>query len=85
MLKAGASTARVEHARLAGENIAFSAAVDGTLYEFSGRIYSHAIEGKARVIRGAEARELAWSAARTEIWEPRHASLTTEQALKEIH
>ncbi|MGH8702310.1 MAG: SAM-dependent methyltransferase, partial [Burkholderiales bacterium] len=84
-LKAGASTARVENARLAGENIAFSAAVDGTRYEFSGRITNHAIEGKTRIIRGAEARELAWSAARTEIWEPRHASLTTEQALKEMH
>jgi hypothetical protein len=85
-LKAGGgSTARIENARLAGESIDFSAVVDGTRYEFSGRITSHAIEGKARMIRGVESRELAWSAARTEIWEPRHASLTTEQALKEIH
>jgi hypothetical protein len=84
-LRAGRVTARVENARLAGEDIAFSAALDGARYEFSGRIYNHAIEGKARVTRGAESRELAWSAARAEIWEPRHASLTTEQALKEIH
>lgn len=84
-LKAGGGTARVEKARLAGENIAFAAELAGTRYEFSGRIYNHAIEGKARLIRGAESQELAWSAARTEIWEPRHASLTTEQALKEIH
>ena len=84
-LKTGGSTVRVENGRLAGEDIAFSAAVGGARYEFSGRIHSHAVEGKARVLRGAEARELPWSATRTEIWDPRHASLTTEQALKEIH
>jgi len=84
-LKAGGRTARMENARLAGESIEFSAVVDETRYEFSGRIYSHAIEGKARMTRGVESRELAWSATRTEIWEPRHASLTTEQALKEFH
>jgi len=75
----------VEGAKLAGENIAFSATLGGTRYEFSGRIFNHAIEGSARAVRGAESRDLTWSAARTEIWEPRHASLTTEQALKEIH
>jgi hypothetical protein len=32
-----------------------------------------------------ESKELAWAASRTEIWEPRHASLTSEQAVKEIH
>ncbi|MGH8661730.1 MAG: SAM-dependent methyltransferase [Burkholderiales bacterium] len=84
-LKAGGRTARVEKARLTGENISVSAELAGTRYEFSGRIYNHAIEGKARWIRGAKSRELAWSAARTEIWEPRHAALTTEQALKENH
>jgi hypothetical protein len=84
-LTTGGSTVRVENARLAGDDIAFTVAVGGARYEFSGRITSHAIEGKARVLRGAEARELQWSAARTEIWDPRHASLTTEQALKEFH
>lgn len=84
-LKAGGSTARMENARLAGESIDFSAVMDGTRYEFSGRITHHAIEGKARITRGVESRELAWSAARVEIWDPRHASLTTEQAIKEIH
>jgi hypothetical protein len=84
-LKAGGRTAPMENARLTGESIEFSAALDGARYEFSGRIFNHAIDGKARMTRGAESRELAWSAARTEIWEPRHASLTTEQALKEFH
>jgi hypothetical protein len=84
-LRAGASTVRLENARLSGENIAFAAAVSGTRYEFSGRVYNHAIEGTARIVRGTETRELPWSAARSEIWEPRHASLTTEQALKEMH
>jgi hypothetical protein len=84
-LRAGASTVAVENARLSGESIAFSAAAGGTRYEFSGRIYNHAIEGTVRIARGTNTRELPWSAARSEIWEPRHASLTTEQALKEIH
>jgi len=84
-LKSGKSTTRIESARLTGESIVFSATLDGTRYEFSGRIYNHAIEGTARVVRGTESLELPWSAARAEIWEPRHASLTTEQALKEIH
>jgi hypothetical protein len=84
-LTAGGSTARVEGGKLAGDDIVFTATLGGIRYEFSGRIYNHAIEGKARLVRGAESRDLAWSAARTEIWEPRHASLTTEQALKEIH
>jgi len=84
-LKAGGSSARVENARLTGESIAFSASVDGSRYEFSGRIFNNAIEGTARVVRGAESRELGWSAARAEIWDPRHASITTEQAIQEIH
>ena len=84
-VRTGGSTARVENARLTGESIAFSALLDGTRYEFSGRIYNHAIEGAARIARGTETRELPWSAVRAEIWDPRHASLTTEQALKEIH
>jgi hypothetical protein len=84
-LKSGKSTARVENARLTGESIAFAVTVDRVRYEFSGRIYNHAIEGKATVVRGTESRELPWSATRSEIWDPRHASLTTEQALKEIH
>jgi hypothetical protein len=84
-LKAGGSSARVENARLTGESIAFSASIDGSRYEFSGRIFNNAIEGTARVARGAESRELGWSAARAEIWDPRHASITTEQALQEIH
>jgi len=84
-LKAGGRSARVENARLTGESIAFSASVDGSRYEFSGHIFNNAIEGTARVARGAESRELGWSAARAEIWDPRHASITTEQAIQEIH
>jgi hypothetical protein len=53
-------------------------------YEFSGRIISHAIEGKVKLTRG-EARELPWSATRVEIWDPRHYSLTQEQTIKEMH
>jgi len=54
-------------------------------YEFSGRIYNHAIEGKARIAAGGSVRELPWSATRVEIWDTRHAGITREQAIKEMH
>jgi hypothetical protein len=84
-LAAAGSSARIQNGRLAGEQIGFSAVVQGVPYEFSGRIFNHALEGTALVARGGTKRELAWSATRVEIWDPRHVSLTTEQALKEIH
>lgn len=83
-LRTGMTNVRVENARLAGERIAFSAKIGGVRYEFSGRLRNRVIQGQARIVRGARSRELPWSAARTEVWEPRHASLTTEQALKEM-
>ena len=83
-LRTGLTSVRVDGARLAGESIAFSAKIGESRYEFSGRIQNQAIQGQARIVRGARSRQLAWSAARTEIWQPRHASLTTEQALKEM-
>jgi hypothetical protein len=84
-LMAAGRSARVESGVLTGEQISLSALVDGARYEFSGRIFNHAIEGTARVTRGTQTRELAWSATRTEIWDARHAAITTEQALKELH
>jgi len=84
-LAAAGRSARVENGRLTGEQISLSAVMDGVRYEFSGRIVNHAIEGTARVMRGTQTRELAWSATRTEIWDPRHAAINTEQALKELH
>ena len=81
---AGQSTG-IRNGKLTGEALAFSATVDGSQYEFSGRIFNHALEGKARLTRGGDTRELQWSATRVEIWEPRHAALTREDAIKEIH
>ena len=83
-LRTGVISVPVENARLAGDDIAFSAKIGGSRYEFSGRIRNGAIEGQARIVRGARSQQLAWTAARTEAWKPRHASLTTEQALKEM-
>jgi hypothetical protein len=83
-LTAGGRNGRIEKGRLEGEKIEFSAAVNGMRYEFSGRIISHAIEGKVKLTRGG-ARELPWSATRVEIWDPRHYSLTQEQTIKEMH
>ena len=84
LMSAGRS-ARVESGLLTGEQISLSALVDGARYELSGRIFNHAIDGTVRVTRGTQSRELAWSATRTEIWDTRHAAITAEQALKELH
>lgn len=84
-LAAGGHSARVENGKLTGEQISLSAAVDGVRYDLSGRIFGHAIEGTVRVARGAQSSERAWSAVRTEIWDPRHAAITAEQAIKELH
>jgi len=84
-LAAGGHSARIEKGKLSGEVIAFSAVLDGSQYEFSGRIFNHALEGKARLSRGGTTQELAWSATRVEIWDPRHVALTREDAIKEIH
>jgi hypothetical protein len=84
-LASGVQSTRIQNGKLTGEEIAFSATLDGSQYEFSGRIYNHALEGKARLTRGGAARELQWSATRVEIWDPRHAALTREDAIKEIH
>lgn len=78
-LNTGGRSLRVEGAALEGEQIGFAAAAGaGTTlvrYEFSGRIFNHAIEGSVRVTRGGQVRELTWNAARTEVWEPRHVGL----------
>jgi len=84
-LVAAGRSARVENGKLMGEQISLSALMDGIRYEFSGRILNHSIEGTARVTRNTQTRELPWSATRTEIWDPRHAAIDTEQALKELH
>ncbi|MBI2296645.1 MAG: methyltransferase domain-containing protein [Betaproteobacteria bacterium] len=80
-LNTGGRSARVERAALEGEQVRFAATTGTgaaqTRYEFSGRIINHAIEGSVRVTRGARARELPWSAARTELWDPRHVGLPT--------
>ena len=78
-LTSGGRAVKLENARLDGENISFSATLDTagteTRYAFSGRLFNHAITGEARVTRAGAATPYAWSAARTEIWEPAHALL----------
>jgi hypothetical protein len=69
-LNAAGRSVRLENATLAGEQIGFSALVDGARHEYSGRIINHAIEGTARVTRGGQTWQVAWSAARVEIREP---------------
>jgi hypothetical protein len=77
----------VEGATLSGESIGFAATVGtgaaAARYEYSGRIVKHAIEGTVRVIRGGQARAFAWSAARIELWEPRHLAPGASQAVRE--
>jgi hypothetical protein len=84
-LVAGGRKGQIEQGRLAGERIDFSAVLDGVRHEFSGRITNNAIDGQVRAAGSGAARELPWSATRVEIWDTRHAAITREQALKEIH
>ena len=84
-VKAGGRSSRIDQPKLSGEDISFAVQVGGATHEYSGRIVNHAIDGKVRIVRGGQARELPWSAARVEIWDPRHARLTREDALKEMH
>ena len=83
-LSAAGRSARVA-SRLVGNDIAFSAGIDGTKYEFAGRLINNAIDGKARVTARGATQELAWSATRVELREPRHIGLTRDDALKEFH
>jgi hypothetical protein len=77
-LTAEGRTVPIEDAKLTGDAIAFVAKLDptGAKQEFSGRIINHAIEGTVRASKsGGPAQQSAWSAARTEVWEPRHFTL----------
>jgi hypothetical protein len=68
----------IEDAKLVGDLVTFSAKVDaagGARQEFSGRIVNHAIEGNIRSARAGSPQQVAWNAARTETWEPRHFTL----------
>jgi hypothetical protein len=84
-LSAGGRSGKIEKNKLAGETIDVSATLDRVRYELSGRIINNAIEGRARVTAGGATRELPWSATRVEIWDARHAGLTSEQSVKELH
>ena len=84
-VRAGGSSARIDKPKLSGEDISFTVQMNGATHDYAGRIVNHAIDGRVRIVRGGQARELPWSAARVEIWEPRHARLTREDAIKEMH
>jgi hypothetical protein len=67
----------IEDAKLVGDGLTFVAKLDGTTrQEYSGRIVNHGIDGTVRTVRGTAApQQSTWSAARTEVWEPRHYTL----------
>ena len=67
----------IEEAKLVGDMLSFVAKPDPSAarYEFSGRIVNHALEGTVRAQRPGGVRQQAWSAARVEVWEPRHFTL----------
>jgi hypothetical protein len=69
--------APVEDAKLVGDMFTFVARVDGTTrQEYSGRIVNNGMDGTVRTIRGGAApQQTSFSAARTEVWEPRHYTL----------
>ena len=67
----------VEDAKLVGDMLTVIAkTADGARYELSGRIVNHGMDGTMRTFRiGSPPQQSAWSAARTEVWEPRHYTL----------
>lgn len=77
----------VANPRLAGEQISFELrdGVDGTRYEFTGRIVAHSLSGGVKVVGATAQRQLEWEAARTELGTPAHALLKkpTMQELQE--
>jgi hypothetical protein len=76
-LSAEGKSVPIEEAKLNGDTLSFVAKVDGTTrQEYSGRIVNHGMDGTVRTVRGgAPVQQTAWSAARTEVWEPRHYTL----------
>lgn len=84
-LSVAGRSGNLEKGKLVGDNIEIAATIDGARYELSGRIINNAIEGKARMTAaGGATRELPWSATRVEIWDAKHANLTSEQSVKEL-
>ena len=74
-ITADGKSAPIEEGRLAGDGMTFVARLDQQRYDFDGRIINHAIQGTVRVARGNTRTEQPWSAARTDVWEPRHLTL----------
>ena len=71
--------AKIDEGRLNGEDIAIRASAregESTVrYTLSGRVVKDRIEGKVRVTRNGEERQLAWKAARIESTQPAHLAL----------
>jgi hypothetical protein len=68
----------LEDAKLTGDRLTFAAKPDANAarYEFDGRVVNNALDGTVRIARdGAPARSQQWSAARIEVWTPRHFTL----------
>lgn len=75
-LVVGNARAAIEAAQLTGDRIRFSATLaeagKPVRYTYAGRIINHAIEGELEVARESGTAKSAWSAARTEVWQPAH-------------
>ena len=64
----------IENAKLTGDELTFSAPIDPSgPSEFRGRIVNNGMEGVVRT--GGAAKPTPWSAARTDVWDPKHLSL----------
>jgi hypothetical protein len=77
-LTANGKSVPIEDAKLVGERLSFVAKLGpaGARHEFDGRVLNNALDGTVRIAReGAPARSQSWSAARTELWQPRHFTL----------
>lgn len=70
-LTAGGRSVTIENAVLSGDRIRFEATLDKGRHEFSGKVFTNAIDGELRL--GAAPQT--WSATRTELREPRFTDL----------
>jgi hypothetical protein len=74
-LSVDGKTVPIENAKLTGDELVFSATIDRAApSEFTGRIVNNGMEGVVRT-GGGGAKPAPWSAARTDVWEPKHLSL----------
>ncbi|MGE5522975.1 MAG: SAM-dependent methyltransferase [Rhodospirillaceae bacterium] len=78
VLGAGGARVPLEETELSGDRVRFTATVTSggkpVRYTYAGRVINNAMEGDVEVSRDSGKAKTAWSAARTEVWQPDHVT-----------